>query len=267
MESKDCSKMSKNRIYFARTYRHLKINRSECLLFLFLFILPSLLLLLFFYDELTWLMAMGAARILQAAEGLQAELNGGIFLPLLGPTYYLELPTRQPDYPLILGNLAVSLGLVWLLSTGPRKGRPVAIYLSIILLIHTMACIFFLLGKDCFPYTMEDFSDLYVKQQIGIWITFLVLIGLVMGILSRGGFLRRIFTVAFIMLYSFLFGFIRYVLFLWVLYRFSVLYMPLMFFALGPFFDFLYFVSIYSISTNGMIHIYESKMKGEWLWA
>ena len=88
-----------------------------------------------------------------------------------------------------------------------------------------------------------------------------------MGLLGRGGLLRRAFTVVFIMLYSFLFGFIRYVLFLWVLYRFSVLYMPLMFFALGPFFDFLYFVSIYSISTNGMIRIYESKMKGEWLWA
>lgn len=267
MEPNDRSGTNKNRIYFARTYRHLKVNRSECLIFLLLFILPSLLLLLFFYDELTWLMAMGAARILQAAEGLQAELNAGIFLPLLGPTYYLVLPTRQPDYPLILGNLAVSLGLVWLLSTGPRKGRPVAIYLSIILLIHTMACIFFLLGKDRLPYTMEDFSDLYVKQQIGIWITFLVLIGLVMGLLGRGGLLRRAFTVVFIMLYSFLFGFIRYVLFLWVLYRFSVLYMPLMFFALGPFFDFLYFVSIYSISTNGMIRIYESKMKGEWLWA
>lgn len=267
MDPNDRSETSKNRIYFARTYRHLKINRPECLLFLFLFILPSLLLLLFFYDELTWLMAMGANHILQASEGLQAEIASGTFLPQLGPTYYLVLPTRQPDYPLILGNLAVSLCLVWLLSTGPRKGRPIAVYLSIILLIHIMACIFFLLGKDLLPYTIEDFSDLYVKQQIGIWITFLVLIGLVMGLLGRGGLLRRAFTVVFIMLYSFLFGFIRYVLFLWVLYRFSVLYMPLMFFALGPFFDFLYFVSIYSISTNGMIRIYESKMKGEWLWA
>ena len=43
--------------------------------------------------------------------------------------------------------------------------------------------------------------------------------------------------------------------------------MPVMFFALGPLFDFLYFVAIYAISVNGMIRIYDSKRKGEWLWA
>ena len=257
----------KRQIYFARTYRHLKANRAECALFLLLFILPCLVLLLLFYDELTWVMTNGAVWMIQQAGGPRAEISAGTFLPRLGPAYYAVLPTTQPDYSLILGNLAVCLGTVWVLSTGPRKGRPVAVYLSIMLLIHTMACAFFLLGKDLMPYTLEDFSDLYIKQQIGIWITFLVLIGLVMGVLGRGAILRRMLTVVSIMLYSFVFGFVRYVLFLWILYRFSVLYMPLMFFALGPFFDFLYFVAIYAISTNGVIRIYNTKKKGDWVWA
>ena len=69
-------------------------------------------------------------------------------------------------------------------------------------------------------------------------------------------------------LYSLVFGIIRYILFLYVLQRFSVLYMALMFFVFGPFFDFLYLVGIYSIFINKMIELYESQAgKDEWLWS
>lgn len=266
MESKNNPAAEKKQIFFARTYRHLKMNPIKYLLFLLIFVLPSVIFLCLFYDELTLAMSNAAAWVIQRAGGPAAGMCSGGFLPKLGPVYYLSLPTVQPGYGLILGNLAVSLVVLWILSTGPRKGRSISVYFSIMLFIHIMTCVFFLLGRDLYPYTITDFSDLYMKQQIGIWLTFLVLIGCVLG-LENGGLWHRVLTVAGVMLYSFLFGFVRYVLFLGVLHCFSVLYMPLMFFALGPFFDFLYFVAIYAIATNRMIRMYDSRMKGEWVWA
>lgn len=267
MKEKSNVPKTKKQIYFARTYRHLRFNRLECALFLLLFVLPATIALLFYYDELTWMMSAAAQWLLQKTQGMQAEFLTSEFIPGLGPVHYLSIPTVLPEYGFILANLAVALVLVWALSTGPQKGRPMAIYLSIVLLVHTMACVFFLLGRDLFPYTITEYADLYVKQQVGIWITFLVLIGIVMGILGRGAVIQRIVTVLCVMVYSVLFGVVRYALFLWILTRFSVLYIPVMFFALGPFFDFLYFVMIYAISTNRIIRKYETERRGEWVWA
>ena len=257
----------KAKIYFARTYRHLQIHTVGTIVFLLAFLLPMTILLLLFYDELTWFACQAAIYLLHLMEVPWTTVGTSSFLPFFGPVYYVSAPTVFPGPLPPLVNLAIVLCLVWLLSTGPRKGRPIAIYLSITLLIHAMACLFFLLGGDLFPYTLADYSDLYVKQQVGIWLAFLVLMGLIMGLLGRGGILRRILTVLLLMAYSLLFGTVRYALFLGILFRFSVLYMPVMFFALGPLFDFLYFVAIYAISVNGMIRIYDSKRKGEWLWA
>lgn len=266
-ESRRSEEKEKKQIYFFRTYRHWKIKRLTTVLFLLLFVLPLTILIFFFYDEMTWLLCKGAEWILRTGAKMEPEMLTSVFLPRLGEAYYLSLPTKLPGYGLILANLAVSLALIWVLCFGAKGQRPISIYLIITLFIHVISCAFFLLGRDLFPYTLADFSDLYIKQQIGIWITFLVLMGIIMGLLGRGGILRRVITVLSVMLYSFVFGFVRYVFFLWVLSAFSVLYMPIMFFALGPLFDFLYFVAVYAISTDRTIYIYQTKRKGEWEWA
>ena len=266
MKTKNRLSDGKKQIYYARTYRHLKVAPLPYILFLMLLIVPAVVLLCLYYDELTYAMSDAAAWVMQRAGFSVTDIKAGVFLPQLGPVHYLSMPTVLPGTVFVLVNLVVMLGLMWLLLTGKRKTGPISIYLLIAIFIHVMACVFFLLGRELFPYTLTDFSDLYMKQQLGIWITFLVMIGLVMG-LVRGGILLRILTVVGVMAYSLLFGFVRYVLFLAILSQFSVLYMPLMFFVLGPFFDFLYFVAIYAISTNRMIRMYDSKMKGDWSWA
>jgi hypothetical protein len=55
-----------------------------------------------------------------------------------------------------------------------------------------------------------------------------------------------VFTVA----YSILFATVRYAVFLYLLTRYSVIYMAAMFFALGPFIDFAYVVAIYALYLN-----------------
>ena len=270
MNKKRSSKVeprTKNQIYFARTYRHLHFNRRSFGLFMLLFMVPGLVLLLLFYDEMTYAMTRMAAWLLEQGNVADTAIITSTFLPLLGPVYYLAVPTTQPGYGLILANLGAVLLIMWVLCTGNRKGKPIGIYFLIVMIIHAMSCVFFLLGRDLFPYSITTYSDLYVKQQVGIWITFYILICLIMGILGRNAVLSRVLTVLGVMAYSVAFGFVRYALFLWILHQFSTLYIGIMFFALGPLFDFLYFVMIYSLSTNRQIREYESTLRAEWEWA
>ncbi len=64
------------------------------------------------------------------------------------------------------------------------------------------------------------------------------------------------------------FGTVRYVIFIWLLYRFSVIYMAFFYFMIGPMFDFLYLVMIYAVFVNRMIGVYDSrKGKEVWKWS
>ena len=70
-----------------------------------------------------------------------------------------------------------------------------------------------------------------------------------------------------VMLYSIVFGTVRYMVFLYFLYRFSMIYMALFYFMIGPMFDFLYLVMIYAVFVNRMIGVYDSrKGKEAWKW-
>ena len=256
----------KKQIFYARTYRHLQFNLRDCLIFTFLFVIPLTILFLLYYDELSGAMGYLAAWFLYRTTGVAPGFSTAEFIPQLGPVYYLNFVTELPDYGVILINMAVTLLAGGVLFLKKLRGKPLSVYLQIMLFVHFVSCMFFLLGRDIFPYEVEDYSRLYVQQQVGIWITFLVLIGLVEGILGRGAVLYRVLIMFVILIYSFVFGTVRYGLFLWVLRQYSVLYMPVMFFSLGPFFDFLYFVMIYTISANYMIKRNDNKFRNDWAW-
>jgi hypothetical protein len=69
------------------------------------------------------------------------------------------------------------------------------------LLIHLVSCIFFLVMPEYFPYTITRYSELYMKQQVGIWLSFLVLAGLVSGWISRSG-ISKFYMYFSVMAYS-----------------------------------------------------------------
>lgn len=257
----------KKQIYYSRTYRHMKFNRKTSLIFLLGFVLPLTVLLFLFYDEFTYLMCYCARWFLNSVCGIELTMKTADFIPFLGHVHYIDFSTKLPEMSFVLANAGISLLLILVLSTGKLKGKPISIYLDITLLVHIIGCVFFLLSGNKFGYTVSDYSQLYVQQQVGIWMTFVVLIGLVEGILNKESILYRIMIVLSVLAYSVLFGIVRYALFLLILNKFSVLYMPVMFFTLGPFFDFMYFVMIYSISTNHMIKKIIDRKNDQWQWA
>lgn len=260
--------VQKQRIYFTRTYRHLAQSTLKNVLFFLLLILPSIILYLLNLHRITTFVSVKGIQVLSRVfVGLPMGIDSRTY-PVFGTVDFIDMPTVYPTFSFVAANLGVILVVMLLLVTGKRKGHPTAIYLFLSLLTHVVSCVFFIFGEDFFPYDMRDFSELYISQQISLWLIFILLTGLITGFIGGKGYLYKCLTFFVTMLYSFCFGAIRYIVFLYVLHRFSILYMAVMFFVLGPLFDFLYLVGIYSIFVNKMTKYYDSnKRRGEWRWS
>jgi|LGVF01.2.fsa_nt_gb hypothetical protein len=256
----------KRKIHFSHTYRHLKVDVVTQTLYLVLFVLPCFILFLFFYTWITkWSSILIRNLLLVVIPPEQLWISFSEFLPYFGGVYFVCLPTAIPSVYFILVNLVVALILLWICCSGNRLGHPLSIFFTIAIMILIIACVFFLFASTYFPYTASIYSELYVKQQVGIWLSFIIIIGIVTGFLGIGGVVRRIITFVVTMLYSFVFGIIRYLVFMYIVSNVSSLYMASLFFSLGPFFDFLYLVYFYGIYVDKMINVYDSE-KGRWMW-
>lgn len=257
----------KKTIYYARTYRHLKGNLTKSILYLLILVLPSLVIFILNLQNITRFIAnQGVAILGKVFPGIPMYIVEDKF-SILGTVEYIDMPTVYPDFFLTFINLSIMVLVLFFLGTGKKKGSPLAIYFMLSMLVHVVNCIYFLFAANHFPYSAFQFSDLYMKQQIGIWITFIVLAGLVTGFIGGRGYRYKILAFLGIIAYSIIFGGIRYILFLYILQRFSILYMALMFFVFGPLFDFLYLVAIYSMLVNKMVKIYDSgEGREDWKW-
>lgn len=259
----------KNQIYLARTYRHLRVNKKKSILFLVLVLLPTLVGMLLGYGKVSEWMAQIVTSVFQVVEPhLEISYEWHTFIPGLASLKIVAMETTYPDVKFILINIFIAFLLIVVGRISKKKMNPFSIYITMMMFVHLINSIFFLFVKNAFPYTATDYSELYMKQQLGIWICFIVLVGLVVGILGSGKMYLKVATFLGIMSYSFIFGILRYVVFLFIIYKCSMIYMALFFFALGPFFDFLYLVAIYGIYIDKVITVFsEGKEREEWIWS
>lgn len=258
----------KKNIYYARTYRRIHIDRKKSTIFACLLIIPSVIFCILMIDDMTeFLTGIGVWILSQVipAEAIQVVTTE---YSVLNRMNYIELPTTYPTVSMIGWNLVICFFLLFGMLFFKKTGRPVAIFSMFGIMIHVVSCIYFLLTETEFPYSLGVYSDLYIKQQIGIWLIFIVLAGLVITFMGEKGYVFKLLTFIDIMGYSVIFGSVRYILFLYILYRFSVLYMALLFFVVGPMFDFSYFVALYALFVNKNIKDYEyGEKKGVWRWS
>ena len=187
---------------------------------------------------------------------------------LINNISYIVLPSDTPSLLCCFINLAVCLLIMILMKLLRCTGRPLAIFTQFSLVVHISGCIFFIAAGDYFPYTVGIYSELYMKQQLGIWLIFIIISGLLVSFMGRRRYMFRLFTFVVIMSYSIAFGIVRYVLYLFILYRFSSLYMGLLFFVVGPMYDFAYLVAFYAIYVNSNIKDYAyGRNRGVWKWS
>ena len=258
----------KKRIYYARTYRRIKLDMKISILFTCLLMIPSLVVFILNIDTITQKLAQISTWVLSQVFPAESISVIHSHYSIFGTMQYVELPTTYPEFSTVCFNLVLCFGIYLLMRLFKQTGKPMGIFLLYTLLVHVVNCVFFVFGGEEFPYTLGGYSDLYIKQQIGIWIMFIILASLVVGFIGKKMYGYKILTFLGIMLYSMVYGGIRYIVFLFFLHKFSVLYMALMFFVIGPMFDFSYFVAIYAIFINKIIKEYDfGKKKGEWKWS
>lgn len=237
----------KSRIYYSRTYRHLKVNYWRIGLFFIFFVIPAVVLFLLSYSDISRVVVEQVQDI--AVNYIDAEkmsVGRTEFLPLLGDLYYISVEGFLPSKDLSLMHLLITLFVGIIVNFSFKNSMHVRMYLFVFLFIHLTSSVYMYFLADKFPYTLSDYSELYMKQQIGIWLSIFTIITLLSGVINYTGFSKFVFVLT-ATIYSFVFGIIRYAVFLGVMHNFSVIYMTTFFFSLGPFIDFLYLVWMYSL--------------------
>lgn len=258
----------KKKIFYARTYRRIHIDWVKSTIFAALLMIPSVLICILMIDNMTELLAGIGVDILSKVipeESLQIVTTE---YSVLNSMNYIELPTTYPAFPMIAWNLGICLFTLLMMLVFKKTGKPLAIFSMFAIFTHVVSCIYFLLAASEFPYSLRIYSDLYLKQQIGIWLIFIILAGMIVAFMGERSYLFKLLTFFDIMAYSIVFGSVRYILFLYILYRYSVLYMALLFFVVGPMFDYSYFVALYAVFVNKTIKDYQyGEKKGVWRWS
>ena len=258
----------KNIISYFRTYRHLRPNTKAVLLFYLLFMLPCLALLLYFYPTITYYFSWCGSYLLKLImPGKTIGIAGSNFMPIFGKVHYITLAGTSPSLHQTYINLIVVIVLLVICLNVRKLAKPIMIYGTMALLIHLVSCLFFIIVPQLFPYKLSQYSDLYMKQQVGIWISFLIISCLVSGCINKSGF-YKFYVVIGVMAYSVVFGALRYIINLVVLANASSLYMAVLFFIIGPLFDFLYLVCIYGLFLKKITSKFDRELgSGDWQWA
>ena len=179
-------------------------------------------------------------------------------LPILEKSFLLDnvhLVGVTGTYPSPLScliNSIVSLCVVVLLPM-VRKGKNTAVFIVFLAAINFVSALFFTFWPSAFPYTGTDFSELYVKAEMSLWLFVPVILGVaLLPLPSR--VVPKILVIVGTLIYSVIFGTLRYAAFLLVIAKLSFIYAALLFFAFGPLFDFVYIVSIYCFYTARLSH-------------
>ncbi|MDY0110159.1 MAG: hypothetical protein RBT60_09510 [Candidatus Krumholzibacteria bacterium] len=251
--------------YFHRAYRRMsRLSRGHVALMV-LFVLVLEILLVLFYRPLID-RYIGAVGRLAAACGVPTSVLHYPFLPVLVEDFpILESGFVFPDTRLALMNFLVGVLVILIVPHVRRLWKPLRIYVVYLALLNSASAAFFLLWPGRFPYNMAEFSQLYMGTQLGIWFMIPLVMGLVLlPVPSSVG--EKLLVMLATGAWALLFGVLRYASFLYIFDTGSVIYMAAMFFALGPFLDFVYMVAIYSIYLN-LVALRVHGAEDTWRWS
>ncbi len=257
----------KKLIDYSRDYRRMSRPSAWNYAFAAYTAVPVVLVYLLFYRRISLSLSQWAGRILASVTGETVSIVSNAYLPGLGSVYFLDIPGTTPSFTCALLVAMASIVLIIICSQINYNARPVMIYFCMGLYILFFSALFFVFFPERFPYTLTQYSELYMKQQIAMWITVSSLAGIAFGLLcERGGQKFAAFFIAVAV--SFLCGCLRYVVYLYVLHAASSLLMATMFFSFGVLFDFLQLVGIFSIYSRGYsVRLAKRRGGGAWQWS
>ncbi|MGY3724903.1 hypothetical protein SAMN05421767_1168 [Granulicatella balaenopterae] len=257
----------KRQVYYPRTYRRLKNNYIKSGLYL---LVTVFIPLYYLYRNIGTFTNFVSNTVIGALNQVLPSASPSIHettFSFMGLISYVDLKASViSPYYLEVQIIATILILI-ICVTGRRHNVPFFMFCFFEGLGFLINCIYFYFKAADFPYSINDFSQLYMKQQLGIWIAFIIIYGVTTAFIGEKGYRYKLLSTFLLGGYSFVFGVVRYIVFLYVLSKYSTVYMYFMFFTLGPLFDFLYLVEFYGILINKLIKIYDgSEGENQWEW-
>lgn len=257
----------KETIYYSRDYRHL--NRTGVLysVGLILVLVPIIAMYLLYYSDISYLIAEFAKEFLEKFTGQNVYIFESDYLPHFGSVYCVTTKGRMPDFTMSLIVLLISLIGILILSTTKIHMKPLAIFMNIGMYISAISAVFFLIFPDEFPYTVSNYSELYMKQQIILWLMVIV-VYIVSISLIKGLYMFKFITFMALVGLMGVYGTFRYVLYLTIVVKCSYLFMATLYFTFGVLFDFMVMVAIYSIFMRRASKAYRIGQGGKlWKWS
>jgi len=255
----------KQKIVYHKSYRKLMPQNSRTILstLLLSILLPDLVIFLFF-PQITQTMAAVSRWALSQA--VPAEVIQTISREYFhGRIYFLSLPGHYPSRKLAIIMAIIFMTFLFVIFYWKKVIDPKWVWVVFISFICLVSALFFTFFSVYFPYDIEIFSEMYYKTEIGVWliIPFILSISLLP---LPASFRSKTAAIYGTLLYSIAFACIRYIVFLYLLRSISYLFMPLMFFVFGPFLDFVYVVSVYSLFTSRCAEKHKSSLD-IWQWS
>lgn len=239
----------KTTIYYHRSYRKVIGSFGEFFVECLTILLPICVCVYLLFSKMTEILCEIGVLVLSpwypkySVYAVQSEF-------LFQHPYYLIAPGKFPSATFSFMNAVVFFALIVLCSR-INLAKPLAHFGIVFSTINLVSSIFFLFLPSAFPYEIFDFADVFMKAQISIWIFIPIIMGLAV-LPYPTSILSKIAIVIFTVIYSFVFGMIRFPVFLFILGKFSFLYMAALFFLFGPLMDYIYIVGIYSVFTTKM---------------
>lgn len=260
--------IQKQSIFFTRDYRHLPRPQLSMWLFVAVFVLPVFAGILLFYPQISFAVATWVSGVITGNTGVPTAVISSDFIPMIGPVYLVEIAGSLPTRLFSILNFVIAGIILFYGALFRKKGfRAMVIYVCIAMFIHMIASFYFIFFPEYFPYTLVNYSELYMEQQIALWICIAGISGFAIALIFSS-FLSKLIAFAATMVYTGLYGVTRYVIYLLVLHYFSSLYMATLFFTLGMLFDFLQMVFIYVLYVQHASKGFgKPKMGRLWRWA
>ncbi len=260
LNSGSSANSEKKIIHYARFGKILNVKKPLVYIQLLFSVVISLILLLNL-KEVSHLISyfsiyfLNDARILEETVASFFKLN------------YIGYSGRFPSLYESVIYIFISLIFILYIPKVNLLSAPIKIYVQFFFLVLLCSSLFFYLVPYKFPYSSNNFSLLYMTIQVGILSFIPVVLGFALSLLnvSTAIFFLNILITFITLIYSFVFGVVRYIAMLYLLDKLSYIWMANFFFNLGPLLDMIYISSIYSFYLSILSEKYATKI-AYWRW-
>lgn len=259
---------NKENISYSRDYRHINRNLYTYILQILFILGPIIFGYLLTYSKLSYHVSSFVANILETITGTGTGITKVDYFPKFGGVYCVTMQGKSPSFTLSFVSLIITLMAIIVCSLIKTDKKPVMIFITIGLYIHLVSSAYFVLfGADKFPYDVNSYSILYMKQQIIVWLMIMIIYWLSTSLITNVS-VYRILTFIMVSVISFAFGVIRYIVYMVIIAKGSYLFMAVLYFTFGVLFDFMIMVGVYSIFMKYASKKFKKKKEGGlWKWS